>query len=367
MKHFARVVRLVWPHRRFLIVTVLGMIGVALCLTASILSLYPILKVIIGKESIPDFVDRVCAQDRLGAEMFVQDTDRLTIKEYVGSRALRIVKLGEDQPLYRAGVRPFDYVTGVNGEVLHGREVIERLLTIPDGEPVRLSVWTPGTTESWQVTTTLKLVGSGPKLLRWITSKWKLPSGSEEVSPGEWMHQRMQILAVVLMVFFGLQLTGSICRIVGEYYGAVVGARTLMDLRRLMYARTLMLPVEFFQVEGVSGTMGRFVQDTQDVLRAMNTLFGKVLLEPMKMAGALGVALWLEPRLTLILMGISPIVILMFRQFGRRVRRANEKMLAGYGRLIEALKSTLLGIRVVKAYTMEHRERKRYFRWSVRF
>jgi len=85
------------------------------------------------------------------------------------------------------------------------------------------------------------------------------------------------------------------------------------------------------------------------------------LREPMKAIGAFTVLIYFAPKVTLLLVIITPIAAVLFRKFGRWVRRANEKLLKGYGRLLGALEKTLSGIKVVKAYTMENRERIRYF------
>lgn len=170
------------------------------------------------------------------------------------------------------------------------------------------------------------------------------------------------MLAYILGVLLIASVIGNFCRFVGEYYGSVVGARTLLDLRRLMYAKALTLPMTTYLTRGVSDTMSRFVQDTQDVLSTLRVLFSKVLREPLKAVAAFLIALSLAPRLTLVLVVGSLIAAVVFREFGRLTRRANKRRLMGYARLLCALESTLTGLRVVKAYTMENRERKRYFR-----
>ncbi|MFQ5421204.1 MAG: ABC transporter transmembrane domain-containing protein, partial [Anaerolineae bacterium] len=328
MRHFGRVLRLVWPHRTYLVVAMAAMLGVALCLTASIVSLYPVLKVVIGKESIPDFVDRLVVQDRLeGVALAVRDMTGLKLAEQVGARAVQVVQISRRDSLYKEGVRQFDYITGVAGEGVSGRVLIRRLVGAQAGESIGLTVWRTAVAAEAQVTVVPERAGRLNRTLRWAVVSLGFSEESEGVDEATWINQRKRLLVYILLVFLAVQLVGNVCRFVGEYYGAVVGTRTLLDLRRLMYSKTLMLPVEYFHVEGVSGTMGRFVQDSQDVLRALRSLFGKVLKEPMKAGGAFAVAIYMQPKLTLVLIVVSPVAALMFRQFGRRVRRANEKVL----------------------------------------
>jgi subfamily B ATP-binding cassette protein MsbA len=188
-----------------------------------------------------------------------------------------------------------------------------------------------------------------------------IPAEPENVSGKERIRHRMTMLSYILVCFILLSIIGNICRFIGEYHGEIVGARTLLDIRRKMYAKVLMLPMSFFVTRNLSDTMSRFVQDSQDVLKALRTVFIKVLREPLKAIGVLIVAINVEPKLTIMLFFVVPIAAVIFRKFGRWVRKANEKLLRGYGRLVGALESTLSGIKVVKAYTMENRERIRYF------
>ena len=189
-----------------------------------------------------------------------------------------------------------------------------------------------------------------------------IPREKKKMTLQELSHRRMIMLAYVLGFVVFINIIGNICRFIGQYYGSIVGARTLLDLRRHMYAKVMVLPMSFFITRGVSDTMSRFMQDCQDVLKALRTVFGKVLREPLKAVGAFSVLIYFAPKVTLLLVIITPIAAILFRKFGRWVRRANEKLLKGYGRLLGALEKTLSGIKVVKAYTMENRERIRYFK-----
>lgn len=360
MKHFGRVLRLVWPHRRYLLIAMVATVGVAICYTASLASLYPILKVLVEKETIHDFVDRVYVANRLDLELTVPETEGLSLPSELGVRAVQIVKLKKSSELYNEQVSEYDFISDVDDKHLRGWEVLRYIALQPDGAELALQIYSPTrdappvarvrvARASWHVRALRRLVQF-------------IPREQAEMSQAQRMRYRLTMLGYVLGMLVIISVIGNICRFVGQYYGAVVGARTLVDLRRLMYSRALMQPMDYYLSRGVSDMMSRFVRDTHDVMRALRSVFTKVLREPMKAMGAFAVPLYYEPRLTLLLVVLVPITAILFRKFGRRIRRANEKLLASYGRLLGALESTLRGVRVVKAYTMEHQERKRYFR-----
>jgi ABC-type multidrug transport system fused ATPase/permease subunit len=91
-------------------------------------------------------------------------------------------------------------------------------------------------------------------------------------------------------------------------------------------------------------------------------LFGNLIREPLKAVAIVIWALWLDWRITLAMLLAGPIAMLIFWRVGESVRKANKKLLRGYGLMIGALSATLQTANVVKAYTAENAERRRFFR-----
>jgi ATP-binding cassette, subfamily B, bacterial MsbA len=390
MKHFGRVLRMVWPHRRYVIIAFIAMIGVAGAYTFSIATMYSILRVLVDRENLHNMVNLTVMQNRLDVELTGSEPGE-ALRSILGPEGILVTDISPKSSLYeRGGVHRADYIVAVMppGErERRGWNMVQYLAALPDKdssagrsvfhkifryfkerferyrpkkESITLKVYTPGDNATRIVTVEYGRLGYTRKCLLRIAGY--IPREPPGLDRREQTRYRMRMLMYILASLMVLSIFGNVCRFIGEYYGEIVGARTLIDVRRAMYAKVMMLPMAFFVTRGVSDTMSRFMQDSQDILKALKTLFGKVLREPMKAVGVLVVALYIEPRLTLILLFIAPIAGILFRKFGKWIRRANEKLLRAYGRLVGALESTLSGIRVVKAYTMENRERKRYFR-----
>jgi ABC-type multidrug transport system fused ATPase/permease subunit len=168
----------------------------------------------------------------------------------------------------------------------------------------------------------------------------------------------MTTLVIILCVVLVIGILGAVCRFFGEYLISLVAGRTIVALRRRMYARVLKLPVSYFATHGISDTVSRFVQDSQDIYRGVNFVFAKTLREPLKALFVFIVAMIIDWHITLITVIAAPVGGLLIRQFGRMIRKANRRLLEGYGRMLGALEGALTGIRVVKAYTMEAYERR---------
>ena len=58
----------------------------------------------------------------------------------------------------------------------------------------------------------------------------------------------------------------------------------------------------------------------------------------------------------------TPILALIIRKFSKRMRQAGRKALENWSRMLGIINETLIGARVVKAYSAEGYERRRFAR-----
>ena len=169
---------------------------------------------------------------------------------------------------------------------------------------------------------------------------------------------RMRALLILLAVLVSVNLLSNLCRVFSQYFVLYSTHRVVMDLRRHMYRKTLHVPLDVIAGD-VSSRISQFLADAREVFLGISTLFGKFAREPFRAVCVLAVALWIDARITLVVLAIAPIAVGTLWYFGRQVRRANLKLLRGYGQLLGGLEETLQGVDVVKGYTREGHERKR--------
>jgi ABC-type multidrug transport system fused ATPase/permease subunit len=205
-----------------------------------------------------------------------------------------------------------------------------------------------------------------------------VPPGSEAPWYGSWLERaanafpeedtpaaRMRSLVILLAVLVAVNLTGNLCRVFSQYLVLYASHRVVMDLRRQMYRKTLHVPMNAIAGE-VSNRVSQFLADVREVLLGISTLFGKFAREPFKAVCVFVVALWIDARLTLVALAIAPIAVATLWYFGRKIRKANTRLLRGYGQLLGGLEETLQGIDVVKGYAREGHERQRMWRLERR-
>ena len=176
---------------------------------------------------------------------------------------------------------------------------------------------------------------------------------------------RLQSLLILLGVLIVVNLAGNLCRVFSQYFVLYASHRVVMDLRRQMYRKALHVPS--IAITGdVSNRVSQFLSDVREVFLGIGTLFGKFAREPFKAVCVLVVALWIDARLTLVVLAIGPIAVGTLWYFGRKIRKATVKLLEGYGQMLGGLEETLQGVDVVKGYAREGHERQRMWRLERR-
>jgi ABC-type multidrug transport system fused ATPase/permease subunit len=108
--------------------------------------------------------------------------------------------------------------------------------------------------------------------------------------------------------------------------------------------------------------MARFTNDLESVIQGFNVLGTKVVREPLRIITCLGGALWFNWRLTCLTLVLVPISAITTIRVSKTLKRAVRRSLESMSNIYKILQECFQGIRLVKAYTNEPSERRRFFR-----
>ncbi len=354
---FKRMLGLSWPHRRFLLLGLAASVVYAMLHSISVFGMLPVLKVMLSDEGWHGWIERSVAAERLDVKLDVRNGEVL------------LPDLEEGSVFANAGCGNYDtialYQFCPHAEepaaqpmapciAKPAREFFETIAEAEPGARLVITTYRAGTTEI-SGTAEVQLAGPSIKLraakhiLGWIP---RSDTRAERVAA------LVRVLAALVLVAF----VSNIARFVSQYYVAIGVLRSVMDLRRQLYRKVLRLPMSFF-TQHTSDIVSKFVQDAQEIQRGLMAIFGKMLREPLKAAFLLAGALALNAGMTVTMLIAGPLVVLIFWAVGRKIRKANKRLLRSYGVMIGALGTTLDAIGVVKAYNAEHLERKHL--WQI--
>jgi ATP-binding cassette subfamily B protein/subfamily B ATP-binding cassette protein MsbA len=164
---------------------------------------------------------------------------------------------------------------------------------------------------------------------------------------------------VVLLVFAGVTVKCFFEFAQESLVGSVVNL-SLYDLRNRFYRNAIHLDVDQFGEHGTSELMARFTNDMESLGTGIKTLFGKVVAEPLRALSCVIMACFISWQLTLMFLILVPIAAFILARVGRIMKQATRRLLERMSSIYKILQESFQGIRVVKAFTMEPYERRRF-------
>lgn len=155
-------------------------------------------------------------------------------------------------------------------------------------------------------------------------------------------------------------LVKNIFRVINAVLVVRLSSRTTMLLRNQYYEKVLRLESAAFTDRGRGDLMTRCTTDLAAVSSGIGSLFGSAIREPFKMIACFIGAAFFSWRLLLLTILVVPIAVFMISWLSKALKRANRRALEELSGIYETLTETLSGIQIIKAFTMEPTEEKRF-------
>jgi ABC-type multidrug transport system fused ATPase/permease subunit len=166
-------------------------------------------------------------------------------------------------------------------------------------------------------------------------------------------------VAVIMFGVFLLSMLANAIRFVQEFLSNKAALSAVNDLRSDLYGHALRTPLSYYGRVGTGDITSRILADSGQMQEGFRTLLGRAVQEPIFAVFALAFALWLDWRLTLFVVGFAPVMAVVLRKFGTKMRRASRATLQNSSSLLAQINATLAGVRVVKANNAEEHEQRR--------
>lgn len=301
MSHFWRACGYLKPYRPLVVISILCALGTGALTATGLGALLPLLNVLVNGQRVQDYVDQRIVQSAHGVTL---------VADNGGWRVARARPDGKDDPALPVGTRLSDPEVAARAEV------------------------------------DVASVGPHWRAARWLASRLPdNPVGS---------------IAVIFAGFFGIAVLSNVARFFQEYLSDTCAINAINDIRRRLYDHVLHLPLGYFAKHGTGDLTARLVTDAQGLQDGFKTVLGKAIQEPITASFAMLVALLIDWRLTLFIVIFAPLVVVVVRKFGTKVRRAMRAALEKNSAMLGQVDATLGGIRVVKSAAAEPHERRRY-------
>ena len=162
------------------------------------------------------------------------------------------------------------------------------------------------------------------------------------------------------LFILGLAIIAFIARVASRWFIFNAGRDAEYELRALLLHRLHRLGTAFYRTMSAGEIMSRSTGDLQQVRLLLGFGILNVVNVTLAFASALQVMVKVSSKLTLVAFVMMPFMILITRSFSRAMfmkTRSNQETL---GKLSEVLQTNLAGVRIVRSFALEKRERRRF-------
>ena len=372
MKNFARLVRFSWPYRVRFGLSIGCALLVALLYAADLAVVLPLLKILFYKENCQVWISaQIVSQEtelrkidaRIGEIDFVSKLDpplgpelRTHFKEVHDTReAFKARESRLEEPIL------FGQVADGKRDVKAELEQLRREASITESSVDELNLYSEAYTRNraanYLQTRRLDLEKQRLKDSKWLGRYQRAQPLINAYLP----HKAFDTLLLLLgLVMVGVAVKG-VFLFLQEVLVADVMQLTLFDIRNHFFRKTMALDLSSFGDQGSSELISRFTSDMDSVGIGLNTILSKVMREPLRIIFCLSIAVWLNWRLTFLALILVPVSALTAKRAGQIMKRAVRRSLESMSNIYKILQETFQGIVVVKAFTNERRERRRFY------
>jgi len=145
-----------------------------------------------------------------------------------------------------------------------------------------------------------------------------------------------------------------------NYILGFIGHRVTADFRIELFSHIQSLSLRFFQSRRVGEILSRMSNDITVIQNALVSIPVAVLRQTITLLGALAIIFYLNWKLTGLILLVLPPLMLFARIFGKRLRNLSEKVQDKIAHALVVLEEVASSIKIVKSYTREPYEKKRF-------
>ena len=196
----------------------------------------------------------------------------------------------------------------------------------------------------------------------WVPGWARVPQATIDALP----EGPFTAIAWILGLLGVLTVIGATANFLHQWLAITVVHRTIATIRRQAMRRALRVPLANVVQLGASDLINRIVNDASSLAGGFTALLSKAVAQISKGVAAFVAATIIDWRLTLAACVVAPVLAVIIRTLGKKIRRASRAALEMHALLLRSAGETLQGLRVVRTSTAEREQLGRFERANQR-
>ena len=172
--------------------------------------------------------------------------------------------------------------------------------------------------------------------------------------------QDLQLLVAVPLLIILIAAWQGLGSFLSNYYLAKVSLGLVHDLRVELFNKLLVLPNRYFDTHNSGHLISRITFNVTMVTGAATDAIKVVIREGLTVVFLFGYLLWMNWKLTLVMLAILPLIALMVGSTSKKFRKQSKKIQVAMGDVTHVASETIQGYRVVRSFGGESYEQRRF-------
>ncbi len=167
------------------------------------------------------------------------------------------------------------------------------------------------------------------------------------------------------LLFSGLIVVRGFGAYIGNYFLAKVSTNVVHALRCQIFDQYTRLPTAYFDSNNSGYMISRITNNVGEVTKATTDALRTFVREGLTAAGLLAYLFYSNWMLSMVFVGITPIIVLLVNYVSKRLRMLSKKIQGSIGDMTHITSELVGGHRVVRSYGGEDYERRRFLESSL--
>src|SRR4051812_28210218 len=187
-----------------------------------------------------------------------------------------------------------------------------------------------------------------------------LPALLKPLLDGSFVKRDMSNIHLIPIAIVGLFVLRGVFSYVGDYALSWVSNKVVLDLRNAMFARLLALPTRYYDDQSSGALLSKVAYDVTGVTGAATGVLTVLVRDTLTVVLLLSWLLYLNWKLTLVTLVITPGIALVVKLFSTRMRRMSRESLKAMGDVTHVLEESIECHKVVKIFGGQEYEARRF-------
>ena len=181
------------------------------------------------------------------------------------------------------------------------------------------------------------------------------------------LNERVAAVGTLAGVFLAVVLIGFVANFFQVVALEWAGQRAMHGLRQNMFTHALELDLAFFHSRPVGRLVTRLTNDIQNLHEMFTSVIVTLFNDGIRLFGILGILVWMNWRLALLVGLTFPIILVITLVFGRLSRDAFRRIRSELAAINAFIQETVTGISIVQLFVREDDFRRRFHGLSDRY